>query len=127
MFQRHQSGEIRHIAIHTEDAFRDNDDPLIFSVMLTEQYFQLGIILMETHATGSGKPDAVYQTGVHQLVGKYQGTGIAHRRKDARVHVVATVEDQCAFRSEEVGKQVFHFLVHRKIPGEQTGGGGSEK
>ena len=124
LLQLRQCGKRSHIAIHAEHAFGHDDKPIESGMMFLHQALQLPVILMAVaDAPRRRQANAVYQAGVHQLVGKYQRMPIRHSGQDAHVQVITAAERQGTFTPEPSGKQHFQFAVHRKIARQQTGRG----
>ena len=103
-FQTDQLPEIRFISVHAEDAFRDDDNPFIFSVVCFDQPFQLVVLVVPVpDAFGCRQTYAVYQAGMYQFICQNQCPGIAYSRQDTRIGMVSAVEYQCRFRTESRG------------------------
>ena len=97
-------------------------------MVLFQQGLQLRVVLMAVADTFcSRQADAVYQAGVYQFVGKYQGVCVCHGWQNACIQVITAGEDQCPVPSEQAGKHLFQFAVDGKIARQQTRGGSREQ
>ena len=96
-------------------------------MVLFEQPFQLcQIVVTVTDAFGGRQADAVNQTGVDELVGKYQRLRIAYGRQDTRIGMIPAVEKSMRLPCRKVRQLGFQLFVNgevaRQQPGRRRGG-----
>ena len=86
-------------------------------MVLFQQGLQLRVVLMAVADTFcSRQADAVYQAGVYQFVGKYQGVCVCHGWQNACIQVITAGEDQCPVPSEQAGKHLSSSSWTGKLP-----------